>query len=110
MRTKILGLVAAGLLAGPAPGQAAMITVYFKRRSTIVSDSAELFATNGIAVGSVIDGFYVYDDTATNTDISEGADDWDFVAFSINLPGAIIPSIPALRVTNFPRPMSAASV
>ena len=95
MKSKILGLLAVGLLLGPLAVHATAITVYFQMTvDEVVTDGGGLFAANGIAAGSVFHGSFVYDDTATNTDIDGlNFDAWDFVDFTTDLPGTVAPLV-----------------
>jgi len=94
MNMRACGWLAVGLIAGPVSAQAAMVTIYFQITvDQVVSDPYGLFDANGIAAGRVFNGFYVYDDTATNTDSGLNFDEWSFVEFSIDLPGAVTPFV-----------------
>lgn len=77
------------LLTTGSIAQAGIITVYTQTEITsIQSDTDGVWAANGIAVGSVFDGNFTYDDTTTNLNSATGNyDNWLMNSFSMNIPG-----------------------
>ncbi len=93
MKNLILKFAVSILALGPILASAAPITVYFDLTiDEVVVDSDGVFAANGITVGSMFDGSFVYDDSETNLfDFTTNSDEFNFVSFTSSLPGAFTP-------------------
>jgi hypothetical protein len=94
MKSKILGLLAVGLLAGPMAANAERVTVYFYAEVTqVIDDVLNLFPLAGIVPGKKFTGSFEYDTTETNQDNSASADFFRYSNFALNgIPGTFIPS------------------
>jgi len=94
MKSKALGLLAAGLLAGPMAANAEPVTVYFYAEVThVIDDVLNLFPLAGIVPGKKFTGSFEYDTTATNGDNSATADFYGYSNFTLyGIPGTFIPS------------------